>query len=207
MLTLRGAAQYLLVIVFLLISGLTPHDGFTWLLECVWILVGLVVLLALNRRGIAPSPLLAWALLIHALILIYGAWYTYERVPLGEWMAETFAWQRNHYDRIGHLAQGFFPALLFREILLRNQVVNGRAWREGLVFACLMAFTGIFELIEFAAAMAFGGGADAYLGSQGDIWDAQWDMLMCALGGLVSIALLSRRHERHLACKIPADAA
>ena len=186
--------QYMTVILFLIITAIHPYDFFTWVLEVSWVIVGLTICLILNYRGVFTTRLLAWALVIHAVILIYGAWYTYERVPLGELMSDWFGWERNHYDRIGHLAQGFFPAILAREVLYRNSVVNGKLWREGLVFTCLMAFTGIFEIIEFAAAVTFGDGANAYLGSQGDVWDAQWDMIMCGIGGAVSILLLSQWH-------------
>jgi putative membrane protein len=143
---------------------------------------------------------------LHAGILIYGAWHTYSRAPLGAVWSEWFGWERNHYDRLAHFAQGFFPAVLIREVLTRNNVVNGLRWREFLVFACAMSFGGVFELIEFAAAVALGDGTSAYLGSQGDAWDAQWDMLWCGVGALVSIWLLSRRHEFELSQLRNADA-
>jgi len=168
-----GTWQWLVVLGYLLLSGLQPHDRFTWLLEVSWVAVGLVIVIRLSLRGTTITPLLAWLLTLHALILIYGGWHTYERVPLGEWMQSTFGWERNHYDRIGHFAQGFIPAVLIREVLIRHEVVHGRGWLEWIVFAGCMAFTGLFEILEFAAALSFGGASDAYLGSQGDIWDAQ----------------------------------
>jgi putative membrane protein len=131
--------------------------------------------------------------------LIYGAWHTYSRAPLGAAWSEWFGWERNHYDRLAHFAQGFFPAVLIREVLSRHRVVNGTQWREFLVFTCAMAFGGIFELIEFAAAVGLGDGTSTFLGSQGDAWDAQWDMLWCGIGALVSIALLAGRHEQEIA--------
>lgn len=189
-----GLIQYAIVVLLLVVTGISPHDRFTWFLEVSWILVGLVVLWVLNIKGVFPTHLLGWALVIHSMILIYGAYYTYAYVPLGDFVSELMGWERNHYDRFGHFAQGFFPAIFAREVFVRNHVVNGFFWREGLVFACIMAFTGIFEIIEFAAALAFGDGAIDYLGSQGDVWDAQWDMVMCGFGGLISIFAISRWH-------------
>ena len=123
-------------------------------------------------------------MVLHAFILIYGAWYTYSRAPLGHLWCDWFGWERNHYDRLAHFAQGFFPAVLIREVLCRNNVVNGVRWREFLVFACAVASAGIFELIEFTVAVALGDGTAAFLGSQGDVWDAQWDMLWCGVGAI-----------------------
>lgn len=196
--TYTGWAQVAIVAGFLAVTAFSPHDYFTWFLEVSWVLVGFVVLAILRIRNVTVSQYLGWALFVHALILIYGGWYTYELVPLGDWASNAFGWQRNHYDRLGHFAQGFLPAFLYREILVRNRVVNGFAWREGIVFAMVMAFTGIFEIIEFAAAKAFGADANAYLGSQGDIWDAQWDMVFCGIGGLLSILLFSKSHANSL---------
>ena len=189
-----GAWQFLFVLGFLIITGVTPHDRFTWLLEISWVVVGLFLIILLSRKGVFPTNLLAWLITLHAFILIYGGWYTYERVPLGEWMKELFGFERNHYDRIGHFAQGFIPAVLIREVLMRHHVVNGWGWLEFVVFAWCMAFTGIFEIIEFAAAKLFADASHAYLGSQGDIWDAQWDMLLCGVGAAVSILIFRRLH-------------
>ena len=193
-----GVWQFVVVLVFLIISGVNPHDRFTWLLEVSWVGAGLILVVHLSRKGITPTTLLAWLLMLHAIILIYGGWHTYERVPLGNWMKETFGFERNHYDRIGHFAQGFIPAVLIREVLVRQKVVNGGGWLEFVVFAGCMAFTGIFEIIEFGAAVFFGDASDAYLGSQGDVWDAQWDMLLCGMGVIVSILLFRRKHFRLL---------
>jgi putative membrane protein len=193
-----GIWQFLFVLGFLIITGVNPYDRFTWLLEISWVAAGLVLIIILSRKGTVPTNLLAWMLTLHAFILIYGGWYTYERVPLGDWMKEMFGFERNHYDRIGHFAQGFIPAVLIREVLMKHHVVNGWGWLEFVVFAGCMAFTGIFEIIEFAAAKFFADASDAYLGSQGDVWDAQWDMLLCAVGTIVSILLFRRLHIRLL---------
>ena len=189
-----GFILYAATVLALVASGIKPADRFTWWLEVLWMFPALLVITVLWLKGIKLSRLLQLAMFLHALILIYGGYYTYELAPLGEWMKEVFGFTRNHYDRIGHLAQGFFPAVLYRELFLRNKAVNGRFWTEAFVFASCMAFSGIFELIEFAAAHIWGAGADAFLGTQGDIWDAQYDMLMCAIGTLLSIFCLSSLH-------------
>ena len=193
-----GYVFYSVVLLFLLISGITAHDLFTWTLEISWVVLGLIVIACLFFRKIRFTLILKWAFFLHAMILIYGAWYTYELVPLGEWSKEVFHFTRNNYDRIGHVAQGLFPAILYRELLFRYNAVKKGWWMELFVFALCMAFTAIFEIIEFSAAMAFGAASDAYLGSQGDIWDAQWDMIMCGIGTILSILFFRRLHLREL---------
>lgn len=189
-----GFILYAVSVLVLVASGIWPEDRFTWWLEVLWMFPALLVLAFLWRKGIKLTWLLQLALFLHALILIYGGHYTYELVPLGEWMKEVFGFTRNHYDRIGHLAQGFFPAVLYRELFMRNKAVNGRFWTESFVFASCMAFSGIFELLEFAAVHIWGSGANAFLGTQGDIWDTQYDILMCMIGTLISIFCLSKLH-------------
>jgi len=196
--TIVGKVLAAIVIVFLIVSGIAPQDRFIWLLEVSWVIVGLGVLGYVQRKGIRLSMPLKAALFIHALILIYGAWYTYELTPLGQAMSTLFGFQRNHYDRLGHFAQGFFPAMLYREVLIRAQAVAGKGWRELFIAALAMAFSALFEIIEFAAAMIFGAASNAYLGSQGDIWDAQWDMVYCGLGAMVCIVFFSTWHSRQV---------
>lgn len=198
---MTGYLLYIIVLLFLFISGISPVDRFVWWLEVSWVIVGLIILLTLYLRKIELTLFLKWALFLHAMILIYGAWYTYELVPMGEWMKEIYLSNRNNYDRIGHLAQGFFPAILFREILFRNNAVKKGFWMEFFIFALCMAFSAIFEIIEFAAAITFGAASNAYLGSQGDIWDAQWDMVMCAIGALSSIFICRHLHIKQLKTK------
>ena len=193
-----GYCLYGIVLIAFAVSGIRPNDRLTWVLELPWVFVGLAVCAVLWRLRIKFTTLLKLALFFHALILIYGAWYTYELVPLGEWMKDAFGFTRNNYDRLGHLAQGFFPAILFREVFFRNEAAKKGVWTEIFVFSACMAFTAIFELIEFAAALTFGSGADAFLGSQGDVWDAQWDMTMCGVGALISIAILGKTHLKEL---------
>ena len=193
-----AVSMYLIVLLFLGLTAINPHDYFTWVLEVSWVIIGMVILIRLNLKGTTVTWLLAISLFIHSLILIYGGWYTYENVPLGFWMQDTFGFERNHYDRIGHFVQGLFPAILYREVLIRKNVVDKPFWREFIVFGFVMAFTALFELLEFGAALAFGQGADAFLGSQGDVWDAQWDMFLCGIGGLLSIVFLSKLHEAQI---------
>lgn len=193
-----GWLLYFGIVVFLTASGIAPHDRFTWWLETWWVLVGLALVAFLWRRGARFTTSLKIALFLHATVLIYGGWYTYELVPLGEWMKGIFGFTRNHYDRIGHLAQGLFPAILAREVLYRNRVTPSRWWRELFVFSLCMAFTGIFEIIEYLTSVAFGAASDAFLGSQGDIWDAQNDMICCGIGTLAGIFLWGPFHLREL---------
>jgi putative membrane protein len=186
-----------LCLLALVVSGIKPFERGTWLMEVAPVLIG-VPLLIFTWNRFRPTPLLYRLIFLHALILILGGHYTYARVPAGFWVQELFDLGRNHYDRLGHLAQGFIPAILVRE-LLRKQV---RALRGGWLFllvtcACL-AFSAFYELIEWWAALAFGSGAESFLGTQGDVWDTQWDMFLALLGALSSLVLLSRLHDRQL---------
>lgn len=193
-----GFIFYFTVLLVLIISGIKPYDAFTWRLEALWLFPALLVIAILWLKGIKFSWLLQLAMFTQALILIYGGHYTYEHVPLGEWMKGVFGFSRNHYDRIGHLAQGFFPAILYRELFVCNNATRGRFWTETFIFASCVAFSGLFELLELASAKLWGEGANAFLGTQGDIWDAQYDILMCAIGVIISILLLSNLHYKIL---------
>lgn len=179
------------------LSGIGPKDRFTWLLEVAPILVGLPVLVA-TARSFPLTPLLYRLLLLHAVILAVGGHWTYAEVPLGAWMKEAFGFARNHYDRIGHLAQGFVPAILAREVLLRKTSLRRGGWLFTLVTAVCLAVSALYELFEWGTAVATGAKSDAFLGTQGDPWDTQWDMFLCLVGALVSQLLLSRTHDRQL---------
>ena len=191
-----------LALVALVASGIGPKDRFTWLLEVAPVLIGAPLLVATARR-FPLTPLLYRLLFVHALILILGGHYTYAEVPLGEWAKEAFGFARNHYDRLGHLAQGFVPAILAREILLRKTPLRPGGWLFTLVTSVCLAFSALYELIEWAAAISTGEAAAAFLGTQGDVWDTQWDMFLALCGALLAQALLSRLHERQLA-QLPA---
>jgi putative membrane protein len=187
----------LLVLVALAISAYRPHDRVTWWLEVAPVLLGVPLLLA-TRRRFPLTPLLYRLLFLHALVLILGGHYTYARVPLGEWARDLFGFARNHYDRVGHLAQGFVPAILAREILLRTSPLRRGGWLFFLVVAVCLGFSAFYELIEWWAALAGGAASDAFLGTQGDVWDTQWDMFLALVGALASLLLLSRLHDRSL---------
>ena len=188
----------LVVAVGLAWSGLEPYDRTTWWLEIFPILIGAPILVATHRR-FPLTPLLYTLLAIHAVILMVGGHYTYARVPLGFWAQEVFGFARNHYDRLGHFAQGFIPAILAREILLRTSPLRPGKWLFVLVAAVCLAFSACYEFFEWAAAVTGGESADAFLGTQGDVWDTQWDMFLALIGALVSQLVLSRVHDRALA--------
>ncbi len=181
----------------LVASGLAPYDRPTWWAEAFPVLIGGPLLLATGRR-FPLTPLLYRLLFVHALILVLGAHYSYARVPLGFWVQDAFELGRNHYDRLGHLAQGFVPAILAREILLRRSPLQPGAWLFVLVVSVCLAFSAFYELVEWWAALWGGEAADAFLGTQGDVWDSQWDMFLALLGAISAQLLLGRLHGRQL---------
>ncbi len=187
-----------LVLVALVVSGLRPYDRLTWLLETVWVIVGVPVVL-LTWRRFPLTTLLCGLLALHALILVAGGHYSYARTPLGDWVRDLFDLSRNPYDRLGHFAQGFVPAVLVREILVRRSPLRGSRWLAPLVVCACLAFSAVFELIEWWAALAGGSAADDFLATQGDVWDTQWDMFLALVGAVTSLALLSRWHDRQVA--------
>jgi len=192
------------VLVALAVSGWHPHDRLTWLLEVVWVLVGLP-LVAWRWRRFPLTRLLSWLLTLHALVLIYGGAYTYALTPLGLWVQEVFDLARNHYDRLGHFAQGFVPAILAREILLRTSPLRRGRWLFFLVTCVCLAFSAFFEMIEWWSALVWGADATSFLATQGDVWDTQWDMFFALCGALASQAFLARWHDRQLGCQVDRD--
>ena len=183
--------------VLLAWSAVRPHDYFTWLLEVAPILIGVPVLVATYRR-FPLTPLLNRLVFVHAVILMVGGHYTYAEVPFGFWMRDAFGFARNHYDRIGHFAQGFVPAILAREILVRRGVVRPGGWLFFIVTCVCLAFSAFYELVEWWTAVLTGSAATAFLGTQGDPWDTQWDMFLALVGALTSQLLLGRAHDRQL---------
>ena len=160
-------------------------------------IIGLPVVVWIARRhGI--TRLLLILLSLHAILLLVGGHYTYEQVPLGHWAQTWCGFTRNNYDRLGHFVQGFVPAIIAREALRRTASLRPGKWLSVICIAMALAFSSCFEMIEWTAAVALGSSADAFLGSQGDVWDAQWDMLCALIGASCSIAILSRCHERQL---------
>jgi len=184
--------------VAVVVSGIGPHDWTIWLLESFPVLLGAPLLVA-TYRVFPLTPLLYRLLLLHGLILLLGAHYTYAQVPPGFWLQDLFDLSRNPYDRIGHFAQGFVPAILAREILLRRSPLVPGKWLFVLVTSVCLAFSAFYELIEWWAAVAGGSAADAFLGTQGDVWDTQWDMFTALIGAMIAQLLLRSRHDRELA--------
>jgi putative membrane protein len=178
-------------------SGLHPHDRFTWLLEVAPILIAVPVLVA-TRRRFPLTPLAYRLILLHALILMVGGRYTYAEVPLGFWVRDALGLARNHYDRLGHFAQGFVPAIVAREILVRKSPLRRGPWLFFLVTCVCLSVSAVYELVEWWTAVAAGEGATAFLGTQGDPWDTQWDMFLALLGALTAQLALARVHDRQL---------
>ena len=183
--------------IVLVWSGIRPHDRFTWLLEVAPVLIGGPILVA-SHRAFRLTPLVYTLLWIHAIILMIGGKYTYAEVPLGFWLQDAFGFARNHYDRIGHFAQGFIPAMLAREVFIRRSPLRGSRWLPFVVVCFCLAFSALYELIEFWTALATGEAAEAFLGTQGDPWDTQWDMQLALLGAFTALVTLSRVHDRQL---------
>jgi putative membrane protein len=186
-----------LVSVALILSGIRPYDRLTWLLETVWVLLG-IPLAVLAWRRFPLSTLLCCLLAVHALVLIMGGYYTYARTPVGYWVRDLLDLSRNPYDRLGHFVQGFVPAVLVREILVRRSPLRGSRWLAPLVVCVCLAFSAFFEMIEWWSALAAGSAADDFLATQGDPWDTQWDMFLALVGAVCSVSLLSRLHDRQL---------
>jgi putative membrane protein len=178
-------------------SGIRPFDRVTWWLEVAPVLIGAAIGVATFPR-FRLSPLLYRLLFLHAVILMVGGHYTYARVPVGFWVQDGFELSRNHYDRLGHLAQGFIPAILAREILIRLSPLRGGRWLFFLVFCVCLAFSAFYELIEWWAALIGGESSESFLGTQGDVWDTQWDMFLAGLGAISALLLLARAHDRSM---------
>ncbi|GGK42553.1 membrane protein [Pilimelia terevasa] len=202
----RRAPRVLLgvVVVALVVSGIAPYSRLTWLLETVWVIVAVPVLL-LTWRRFPLTTLLCALLAAHALVLIVGGHWTYARTPVGNWLRDVFDLSRNPYDRIGHVVQGFVPAVLVRELLVRTSPLRGSRWLAPLVVCACLAFSAFFEMVEWWSAVIGGAAADDFLATQGDVWDTQWDMFLALCGAVASLLLLSRAHDRQLrALTVPA---
>jgi putative membrane protein len=201
----EGTILFLAGAVALIVSGIGPADRTTWWLEVFPIFIA-VPILFVTRNRFPLTRLLYWLILIHALILMLGGHYTYARVPLGFWMQDVFDFARNHYDRIGHFAQGFVPALVAREILLRRSPLTRGKWLFVIVLALCLAISACYEFVEWFAALMGGESADAFLGTQGDVWDTQWDMFMALIGALTAQLTLARVQDRQLTALTQRDA-
>ncbi len=190
-------ALLIVVVLGLAWSGIGPHDRLTWVLEVVPVLIA-VPLLVWTARSFPLTPLVYVLIAVHALILMYGGHYTYALTPLGDWMREAFGFSRNHYDRIGHLMQGFGPAMVARELLLRTSPLRPGKWLFALVTLSILGVSACYEFTEWWAAIAGGDAAGAFLGTQGDVWDTQWDMFLAGCGAIAAQLLLGRVHDRQL---------
>jgi len=185
------------VLAALAASGISPYDRVTWWMEVLPAMVALVVLFT-TRHSYPLTTLLYILIAVHCLVLIYGGAYTYARVPLGFWMQDLFGTERNPYDKIGHFMQGFVPAMIAREILLRGGYVRAGKMAAFLFVCVALAVSAVYELIEWWAALSMGQGADEFLGTQGDEWDTQSDMFLALLGAGAALVLLSGLHDRQL---------
>ena len=188
------------IVIFLAVlvwSGIGPHDYPTWWLEVSPALAGAGILWVTRERF--PLTRMTYVLiLVHCIILMVGGHYTYAEVPLGEWLRDAFDQTRNNYDKLGHLAQGFIPAIVAREILIRLKVVNFPGWRDFLIVCVVLAFSAFYELIEWWVALLSEEAADSFLGTQGYTWDTQSDMWFALLGAVSALVLLSKLHDRQL---------
>jgi putative membrane protein len=191
---LLWAGVFALVLIW---SAIDPRDRMTWWLEVAPALAAFVILAATWRR-FPLTPMSYVLILIHSIILMVGGHFTYAEVPTFDWLAEVMGWERNNYDKVGHLAQGFVPAILTREILIRNAVVRGRGWLSFLVVCVALAISAFYELIEWWVAVLAGASSEAFLGTQGYEWDTQSDMALALIGAVAALVLLGRWHDRQL---------
>ena len=184
-------------VIVLAWSGVAPKDYLTWIMEVLPAVVGAAVLWYTRERF--PLTSLTYVLiLIHCIILMVGGHYTYPEVPFGDWVRDLFDHSRNNYDKLGHLAQGFVPAIIAREVVIRLMVFNSKRWRDFFIVCLCLAISAFYELIEWWVALLTGEGAHAFLGTQGYLWDTQSDMGMALLGAVLALLILGRLHDRQL---------
>ena len=188
-----------IVVLALIVSGIAPKDRLTWLLETVWVMIALPIVV-LNWRRFPLTRLLCWLLAAGRACAGAHPWRRvhYAETPLGFWLRDVFGFARNPWDRVGHLMQGFVPAVLARELLLRCTPLRRGGWLFYLVLAACLSFSAFFELIEWWSALIYGADADAFLATQGDVWDTQWDMFLCLCGATLSLLVWPRLHDRQL---------
>jgi len=185
---------YMIVFIW---SAVEPKDFFTWVLEVLPAMIG-AVLMALTYKSFRLTPMLYILILAHMIILMVGGHYTYAEVPLFDSLSEIMGWSRNNFDKLGHFMQGFEPAILAREILIRNHAVNGKGWLNLFILSICLGFSALYELIEWQVALWSKEAADSFLGTQGYVWDTQSDMGYALVGAITALLLLSRWHDRQL---------
>jgi putative membrane protein len=193
----RQAIWLLIFFSVLVWSAIEPADRLTWWMEVIPALIGLVILFV-TRHRFPLTTLLYFLILVHAVILMVGGHFTYAEVPLGDWLRDLTGGERNNYDKLGHFAQGFVPAILAREIMIRNGVIAVRGWLNYLILSVVLAFSAFYELIEWWAALLSAEAAESFLGTQGYVWDTQSDMVWALGGAILSLLLLSRLHDRQI---------
>jgi len=183
--------------IALIISGIKPHDYFTWFLEVIPALLALAIL-AVTYKKFQFSNFIYGFILFHLIILIIGGHYTYALTPIGFWIQDLFDFSRNHYDRFGHLMQGFVPALVARELIIKKNIIPNRKWMAFFIVFTILGFSAFYEFFEWGMAILTGDSATAFLGTQGDVWDTQWDMFMCFVGSILALILLSKIHDKYI---------
>ena len=188
---------WLVFVPVLVWSGINPKDYFTWFLEVLPAVIGAIILVA-TRKSFPLTPLLYVLILIHMVILMVGGHYTYAEVPLFDWIRDWMGSERNNYDKVGHLAQGFIPAIIAREVLIRHQVVNSAKWLVVIIISICLAFSAFYELLEWWVAVGTGDSAEAFLGTQGYEWDTQSDMGYALMGSILALLTLSAWHDKQL---------
>jgi putative membrane protein len=191
----RWIAIFTLVLLW---SAINPREYFTWFLEVLPALIAFVLLLLTHKR-FPFTPLAYTLILVHCIILMIGGHYTYAEMPLFDWLRDLFQLERNNYDKVGHFAQGFIPAIVGREILIRNRVVTGGHWLALIVVSICLAISAFYEMIEWGVALVLNEAADAFIGAQGYVWDTQSDMAWALTGAVTALLLLSKWHDRQLA--------
>ncbi|MDX2418421.1 MAG: DUF2238 domain-containing protein [Xanthomonadales bacterium] len=192
--TLIWIAVFLSVLIW---SAIEPADRLTWWMEVIPALLGFVILW-LTRKRFPLTGLVYFLILIHSVILMVGGHYTYAEVPIGDWLRDLSGGDRNNYDKLGHLAQGFIPVMIAREVMIRNRVVAVRGWLTFLLLCVALAVSAFYELIEWWAALLSEEAADAFLGTQGYVWDTQSDMLWALCGAILALVTLSKWHDRQI---------
>ena len=186
-----------LIVLLLIWSAINPFYYFTWFLEVFPAVLG-VVMLVFTFKRFRFTNLVYGLIFVHCVILIIGGHYTYAEVPLFDWIQETFNQTRNNYDKVGHFAQGFIPAMITREVLFRKQVVNSNGWLNFIVVCIAMAISVTYEFIEWAVSLGTGEGGDSFLGTQGYIWDTQSDMLFASIGAIIALVLFGKYQTRQI---------
>ena len=193
----------ILLVIFLAVlvwSAYRPYEYFTWLLEVFPAIIGVIVLLA-TRKKFQFTNMVYTLVLFHAIILMIGGHYTYARMPLFDWLRDALVLNRNYYDRLGHIVQGFVPAMIARELFIRLVVIKGRGWMNFIIVTVCTFVAVMYEFLEWWVAVIAGSAAVSFLATQGDVWDPQWDMFLAIIGAVVALATLSKWHDRQLRAK------